>query len=603
MYRTFALVVSCCFFFFSSIAVATPLTRIVSASITYQYPIKNAQEVSLQTAIGLRAAEPFDRSSLGPNNITVTGSISGPHVVSLVLAMNGRMAIFKPVKAFSYGETVSVSFSAELTNEREAADTFFFTTMSHAPRELSEGERMRYITDGAFTSPLVNAPLDVDTSMPVMAVNTDLGATPGRVFMTNFGFGPIANGEYLLILDEHGNVLKRKLLSPSYGLGFALQPNGMFTYFDYSADKYYGLDTNLNIIDSFMIAPNSSDLADGHELLLLPDSGYMLIAVSITYQDMSEQVTGGETNAEIEGGIIEEFDKDRNEIFEWRGIDHFSILDAIHEDLTAPLIDFEHANAIDLDSMGEIFLSSRHLSEITKIDRETGNIIWHLGGLHNQFTFVGDTEELSYQHDVRLLPGGHMTIFDNGNFHTPQVSRAVEFAIDEQAMTATLVWQFHHDPEVYGMAMGDVERLPNGNTLIGWGSTDETMTEVTPNNSVVFDLSMAGGNFSYRALKYPISLSASVAVSGQSNSPSLVQNYPNPFKESTTINFTLAHPEEITIRIYDAAGELRETVPEGQLSEGPHTVVLDVKGLPSGAYFYTASGPDFTTTHPMTIER
>ena len=58
-----------------------------------------------------------------------------------------------------------------------------------------------------------------------------------------------------------------------------------------------------------------------------------------------------------------------------------------------------------------------------------GNIIWRLGGVHNQFTFVndpsptGDQYGISYQHDARPVPGepNHYTVFDDGNFHSPVV--------------------------------------------------------------------------------------------------------------------------------------------------------------------------------------
>src|SRR2546422_8452549 len=49
-----------------------------------------------------------------------------------------------------------------------------------------------------------------------------------------------------------------------------------------------------------------------------------------------------------------------------------------------------HGNSIELDSDGNLLLSSRHMSEITKIDRQTGDIIWRMGlnSKHNDFTFL-----------------------------------------------------------------------------------------------------------------------------------------------------------------------------------------------------------------------
>ena len=59
-------------------------------------------------------------------------------------------------------------------------------------------------------------------------------------------------------------------------------------------------------------------------------------------------------------------------------------------DIKGTGFDFPHMNAIDVDTDGHILLSSRSTSEITKINRDTGEIIWRFGGVNNQFTFAND---------------------------------------------------------------------------------------------------------------------------------------------------------------------------------------------------------------------
>jgi hypothetical protein len=57
--------------------------------------------------------------------------------------------------------------------------------------------------------------------------------------------------------------------------------------------------------------------------------------------------------------------------------------------------------------------------------------MWRFGGKRNQFTYVNDPlGGPSYQHDIRVLPNGNITLMDNGNFHTPSLSRAVEYHFD-----------------------------------------------------------------------------------------------------------------------------------------------------------------------------
>jgi len=216
---------------------------------------------------------------------------------------------------------------------------------------------------------------------------------------------------------------------------------------------------------------------------------------------MSVVVPGGNPNATVIGLVIQELDENKNVVFQWRSWDHIAITDAVHEDLTAVTVDCVHGNAIELDNDGNLMISSRHLSEITKISRTTGNIIWRLGGIHNQFTFINDPLGFSYQHHIRRIANGNITLFDNGNYHPTPFSRAVEYSLDEINKTATLVWQYRNFPDIYGFAMGSAQRLKNGNTLISWGSANPTMTEVTPSGEKVLEMSLPLNIYTYRTFK------------------------------------------------------------------------------------------------------
>jgi hypothetical protein len=67
-----------------------------------------------------------------------------------------------------------------------------------------------------------------------------------------------------------------------------------------------------------------------------------------------------------------------------------------------------------------------------------------MGGSHNEFRFVNDSIPFSHQHAIRVLQNGNITLFDNGNFHTPSFSRAVEYKLDEATKSATLVWEYRN---------------------------------------------------------------------------------------------------------------------------------------------------------------
>ena len=169
-------------------------------------------------------------------------------------------------------------------------------------------------------------------------------------------------------------------------------------------------------------------------------------------------------------------------------------------------IDYAHANSIDMTTDGNLLLSCRHLDAVVKINAQTGDIIWRLGGKKSDFVFPNDPfGGPSHQHCARMLSDGNVTMFDNGNLHNPQISRAIEYQLNETSVpkTATLVWQFTNDPPLFNVATGSVQRLANGNTFIGWGQiSNPAATEVAPDGTKVLELALPPGMFSYRAFKF-----------------------------------------------------------------------------------------------------
>ena len=162
------------------------------------------------------------------------------------------------------------------------------------------------------------------------------------------------------------------------------------------------------------------------------------------------------------------------------GDEHWSLAD----DVEPPVIaDLDHPNSIDFDLDGGVIVSYRDLSAIVKVDRKTHQIIWQLGGTHNQFTFVDDPlGGFDGQHTARILPNGHLLIFDNGWTHSPQASRAVEYALDPVQKTATMVWQYSANPSIFNDFTGSAQRLENGNTVVAFtrmGIVDEVRADGT----------------------------------------------------------------------------------------------------------------------------
>ena len=65
---------------------------------------------------------------------------------------------------------------------------------------------------------------------------------------------------------------------------------------------------------------------------------------------------------------------------------------------------------------------------------------------------------------------------------------------------------------------------------------------------------------------------------------SLEQNYPNPFNASTTISFELEQQSHVTLAVYNLLGQRVAPLFEGGREAGPHKVIGDADGVPSGVY-------------------
>jgi hypothetical protein len=346
--------------------------------------------------------------------------------------------------------------------------------------------------------------VSVPSDFPHVDISVNDNPDSGYIFIDNRGGG---GKPYNIIFNNSGAPIWY-LRTPDERRNLVVQPNGWLTMmirdgYGGSGWGFIALDQNYEYVKTFRATNGYT--TDEHELLVLQDSSYLLIGRKDSIVDMSVYVPGGRTNAKVRETCIQEYTANDSLIFEWRAWDHFDIRDMLIDDLTGWYIRFPHMNAIDIDDDGHILLSSRHFCEVTKINRQTGAIIWRLGGVNNQFQFIDDTlQGFSGQHTIRSLGGGHYTIFDNGDLHNPQLSRAVEYVLDTNAMTATLFWEFRDTPDKYSYYMGNVQRLPNTNTLINWAiSYLPKLTEVRTDGSKAFEMNFVDQWECYRVHRFP----------------------------------------------------------------------------------------------------
>jgi hypothetical protein len=146
--------------------------------------------------------------------------------------------------------------------------------------------------------------------------------------------------------------------------------------------------------------------------------------------------------------------------------------DPLHAN-SVQVLDEQTAGFIPGAKSGNVLVSLKHLDMIVVMDLESETIIWALRGSWRA------------QHDVKLLPNGHIMLFDNqGGLSTYGRSRVLE--IDPKS--GGIVWAFDgtKDDPFDSTIRGSAQRLANGNTLIN-ESTSGRILEVAPDGSVVWE--------------------------------------------------------------------------------------------------------------------
>ena len=221
---------------------------------------------------------------------------------------------------------------------------------------------------------------------------------------------------------------------------------------------------------------------------------------------------------------IVEWDVSGNEVWSWNPFDYYNLDDFDYQSefwefaaQNNEPFDWTHFNAMVYDqNENSIYISSKNLSRITKIDKNTGNIIWNLG-----IQWLGDPviepETLfSGQHGLQILENGNIVIFDNGilsgMFDGSGIFRssALEIKIinNNSIYTSETVWSYELPTDLYGVISGNVQKLKNGNYFVTTvGSNDGAHSlEITDNGNIVWECNYNIGTPQgaiYRSMKIP----------------------------------------------------------------------------------------------------
>jgi hypothetical protein len=493
---------------FQSSAEAIPHTTGKPECITYISPLPGSGMNSTGANIILRFHPSFNDFLPGVS-VQVTGNAGREVIGETMVFPDIHTLVFEPSEPFIPGEVITVTVF-EHTGTMTAY-RYGFKLSNYGIGEVTLPENFRQGKPEVMERPAAQSHAhrpgtggQLPDDFPEIAITISDNPPHGYYFL-----GASANSTtkdtYNTILDTAGiPVFYHK--SNNASADFKLQANGYLTSMDYNLSYFQELDSSYRI-RRFIQAGNGY-FTDTHELLVLEDDSYWILAIDPQPVDMSQIVPGGNPNALAVGAVIQHITAGGTVVFQWRSFDHFQITDTDTNfvDLTGNYIDYVHANALSIDFDGNVLMSSRHLNEITKVSTTTGNVIWRMGGNANQFTFINDPHGFGGQHSIYYNGENSYTLFNNGNFLNPEKSNGMEYAIDHNNLTATLINEYNIDEVlVFADAMGHMQRLDDGNSIIGWAANPENfvLSEYNASGERIFEIKRVDlGLVSYRAFKF-----------------------------------------------------------------------------------------------------
>jgi hypothetical protein len=226
--------------------------------------------------------------------------------------------------------------------------------------------------------------------------------------------------------------------------------------------------------------------------------------------------------------IVQEVDvKTGLVVWEWHSYGHIPLETSQATPQNSASYDAFHINAIQALKHDRVLISARDTSGIYKVDRASGRILWTLGGKGTDFRF-GPGALFNLQHDAHMLSNGRISMFDDGAgppMFNPY-SRGLILQLDHRRHRATLVRQFARSASTSAQSEGSLQRLPDGNVFVGFGS-EPFFSEFSSRGKLLFDASLPQDDGTYRTYRFPWSATpkTSPAVVAQRTGPSAVSVY------------------------------------------------------------------------------
>ena len=460
-------------------------------------PLPDSRDAAPETQIsflGLPARE--------LRGISERGAQSGLHAGALRAYSQGDGASFLPQLPFVAGERVSVS-------GRAAATPFRFEFLVAEPLITHQALPAPPAGGGAQVASYRSRP---DLHPPRLTVDTPASAAvaPGLLFLTPFA-GPGQDGP--LIADDDGETVWFDPLPPGQEAtdlqtaSFRGQPvltwwQGRISPLGFGAGEEVIADSSYRTLATVQ-AGNGYGM-DLHDFTFGPRNTALFTVFESLHCDLRS--VHGAADGGLTDGLFQEVDLGTGLVRrEWHFLDHVPLsaseAPAVGASLSVPYDAF-HINAIDLGLPGRILLSARNTWAAYEVDPSSGRVVLTIGGRDTSLA-MDPGAQTAWQHDVEGRPGGLISVFDNGAMPVvhPQ-SRGLILRPDPATGTVALVRQYTHPQPLSAGSQGDMQALPDGHQLLGWGA-QPYVTEESADGRVLFDAHLPAGGQSYRSFRFP----------------------------------------------------------------------------------------------------
>jgi hypothetical protein len=309
---------------------------------------------------------------------------------------------------------------------------------------------------------------------------------------------PRARDGYIMVMDMDGNIRNGFFNESTMGSPKLINSTtAMFTKRDYDGVYLWNWVTNKT---------EALPIPEGHhEVTYNPVTDTFL---TIQLVNFIENYTFQEAQWNITGDDIVEYDRDGTELWRWEGNltfpfnwDEYKLRNETRDDM-----DWMHSNSIywDIDN-DMIYMNVRHLDCVVAVNYTSGETEWVVGRYVGEgpgmtlYNKAGEeVDSLFYHaHACEKIGPNNYILYDNDYKNLTRadidigITRYVEFAVDETAMTATEVWSWTSPESYYTRAQGDTNRLPNGNSIgVHNQGPSPFMVEVNQAGEIVWEMTI-----------------------------------------------------------------------------------------------------------------